>query len=104
MVDEVLSRAPLLIGVAAAGEDEGALDRAPVEVVAGVGLVLADDREQIAEQLALLLAERLGDLVHRRGDVLAQVLGANPGVAVGIELELLPIGARGVLETALVSR
>jgi hypothetical protein len=55
-----------LVGVTLACEGEGALDRVAVDLVMAVGRVLADDREEVAEQLALVGIEVLGDLVDRR--------------------------------------
>jgi len=70
MGDELLARAPALVGVALAGERERALDGFPVQVLAGLRAVLLDDREQVAEQLALRRTQLLGDLVSgRRGDL-----------------------------------
>jgi hypothetical protein len=65
--DEVLARLASLVGVVIAGEGEGALDRLPIDAVAAVGGVLADDREQVAEQGTILRGQMLGDLVDRRG-------------------------------------
>jgi hypothetical protein len=50
--------------------------------------VLADDREQVAEQLSLLVCEPLGDLVDRRGRAVRD-LGADPRVAAPIERHLV---------------
>ena len=52
--DEVLARLALLVGVALAGEGEGALDRLAVDRLASVVAVLRDHREEVAEQRALL--------------------------------------------------
>ncbi len=65
MGDEVLAGLALLVGVALAGERECALDRVAVELLMTVGGVLADDREQVAEELALVGVEILRDLVDR---------------------------------------
>jgi hypothetical protein len=79
--DEVLARLALLIGVALAGEGEGVLDRAPVDPpVLTVGAVLADDREQVAEQGAVAGAQVARQLVDRRGRTVSAVGGPDPGV------------------------
>jgi hypothetical protein len=51
--DEVLARLAALVGVVLAREDEGALDRLPIDLQARVAGMLLDDREQVAEQAAL---------------------------------------------------
>ena len=73
--DEVLAARPALVGVALAGEDEGALDELAVDLLGGLAGVLLDDREQVAEQDALVVRElgrRAGggvDLVAIHGPV-----------------------------------
>jgi hypothetical protein len=84
MADEVLARAALLIGVALAGEDEGALDGRAVGRLGGVGGMLADHREQVPEQGPLFLAEALGDLVVG-GDGGTVRLDADAGVAIAFQ-------------------
>jgi hypothetical protein len=64
--DEVLTRAPALVGVALAGERERPFDRLGVDLLAAVCRVLGNDREEVAQQLALIRGELLGDLVDRR--------------------------------------
>jgi hypothetical protein len=100
--DEVLTGASLLVGVAPAGEDEGPLDRRPVDLGPGIRRMLTGDREQIAEQRPLLVAEVLGDLVQRRSRNIARVLDADPRVAGRVEATR--IEAPIVLEPALVGR
>ncbi len=56
MDDEVLAAGPALVGVAVAGEHEGALHELAVDLLGGLVGVLLDDREQVAEQDALVLA------------------------------------------------
>ena len=51
--DEVLARLAALVGVVLAGEDERVLDRRAVDLQRDLVGVLLDDREQVAEQLAL---------------------------------------------------
>ncbi len=92
VADEVLARAPLLVGVAVAGEDEGALEHRPVDLLVGRLRVLGDDREQVAEQSALALAEAAGELVGGER-LVATLLAADPDVAV--DLEIGDLGARG---------
>ena len=53
-----------LVGVALAGEGERALDRLAVDPVIAVGGVLADHREQVAEQRAIVGGQPLGELVR----------------------------------------
>jgi len=102
VVDEVLARASLLVGVTLAGEGEGTLDRPAVDLWPGLGRVLAGDSEQIAEQRSLVIAEVLGDLVQRCRGRVAGVLDADPGVAG--RLEGVRIQVPTVLELALVGR
>jgi hypothetical protein len=68
--DEVLAGAPPLIGVVVAREREGALDRVAIDRADPVLRVLGDDREEVAQQVALGGRQLLGDLVYRRGGVL----------------------------------
>ena len=55
--DEVLAAGAALVGVALAGEHEGLLDQLAVDRLGGLARVLLDDREQVAEQDALVLGE-----------------------------------------------
>jgi hypothetical protein len=72
--DEVLAGLAPLVGVALAGEAERVLDRAAVEpAVVAVCAVLADDREQVAEEGALVGGQVPGDLVDRRRRPVAAV-------------------------------
>ncbi len=80
MVDELLAGAAPLVGVALAGEDEGALDLLMVDRIAVAGVVLADDGEQVAEQLALAVGQIAGDRVDRRRRR-AGILDADPDPA-----------------------
>jgi hypothetical protein len=47
--------------------------------------VLLDHREEVAEQLTLVIVEAGGDLVDRRGIVLGDLLDADPRVAAGVK-------------------
>ena len=82
--DEVLARLAALVGVALAGEGEGTLDRRPVDRLVAVGGVLADHREQVAEQRPLVGGQVLGDLVQRRRGAV-RVVGADLDVATAID-------------------
>ena len=76
MNDEVLARAPALVGVMHAGIDERLLDPVAVDSSGGFVGVLLDNREQVAEQATLLRGQLgaldvsvgggIGDLVDRR--------------------------------------
>ena len=55
--DEVLAARPALVRVALAGEDERPLDEPAVDLLGGLVGVLLDDREQVAEQDALVVGE-----------------------------------------------
>jgi hypothetical protein len=83
--DEVLPRLPALVGMALAREREAAFDRRPVDLRRAVGAVLADHREQIAEQRALIGRQLLRDLVDRRDRAAGTLACADPGVAAAIE-------------------
>ena len=48
--------------------------------------VLTDDREEVAEQRPLLVAQVPGDLVDWCGRGSVDMVDADPGVAVGVEL------------------
>jgi len=65
MGDEVLARAPPLVGVMLAREHERLDDPAPVDPLGGLLGVLLDDREQVTEQVALELGE-IGRQLERR--------------------------------------
>ncbi|MGB2852284.1 MAG: hypothetical protein WBC01_11525 [Solirubrobacterales bacterium] len=102
MVDEVLAGAALLVGMALAGEGEGALDRLAVELLPGLGGVLTDDSEEVAQQSTLLLAQSPRDLVDWCGRRSVDMVNSDPGVAVGVELGELSAGR--VLELTLAGR
>ena len=55
--DELLARLAPLVGVVLAGVDERPLDVVAVDLQRALGGVLLDDREQVAEQLALGVGE-----------------------------------------------
>jgi hypothetical protein len=93
--DEVLARAAALIGMPLAGEGKGALDRRAVEVARAVGAVLADDREKVAEQRAVLGRKPTRDLVDRRRGSEPAIAGADPRVSA-------PVGGRGRLGRAVL--
>jgi hypothetical protein len=61
MDDEVLAGLPQLVGVVHAGVDERLLDQLAVDLDGRLLGVLLDDREQVPEQLPLLLGQ-LGSL------------------------------------------
>jgi hypothetical protein len=61
--------------------------------------VLLDHREEVAEQLTLVIVEAGGDFVDRRGIVLGDLLDADPRVAAGVEAGR--IRARPGLESLL---
>jgi hypothetical protein len=88
--DEVLARLAPLVGMALAGKCEGPLDRNPVDLRGAAGGVLTDYREEVAEELSLLIRELLRDLVDRRGPVRA-VLGADTGVTGTLGVLLGPV-------------
>ena len=71
MGDEVLAGLAALVGVVLAGEQEGAQDRAAVDLVGDLVGVLGDDREQVAEQLVLERRE----IVGQRERAVVAVLG-----------------------------
>jgi len=60
VVDEILARAPQLVGVMDAGVDERLLDLGLVDRDRGLLGVLLDDGEQVAEQPALLVRQLRG--------------------------------------------
>jgi hypothetical protein len=78
MGDEVLARAAPLVGVTLAREEERVLDHLQVDPACGVIRVLLDHREEVAEQLALLVAERGG----RAGGTVAVGLVYGPMVEI----------------------
>jgi hypothetical protein len=80
MGDEVLARLAALIGMAFAGEGEGALNRGAINRLVAVGRILADDGEQVAEQGPLIRGQVLGDVVDGRGWAV-RVVGADLDVA-----------------------
>jgi hypothetical protein len=55
VIDEVLARLAALVGVALACEDKRLLDQVAVDWRAGLPRVLFDDREQVTQELALLV-------------------------------------------------
>ena len=67
MDDEVLARGAALVGVALAREHERALDELAVDLRPGVGDVLLDDREEVAQQDALVVGEPGGRADRGRG-------------------------------------
>jgi hypothetical protein len=94
MGDEVLAGLPLLARVALAAKGEGPLDLPAVDRLRRIGGVLLDDREQIAEQGALLGRELARDRISARRPVLADRL-ADSGVPATIRIapvETLPKG------------
>ena len=94
MGDEVLAGLPLLARVALAAEGEGPLDLPAVDRLPSHRGVLLDDREQIAEQSALLGRELARDRISARRRVLADRL-ADSGVPATIRIapvETLPKG------------
>jgi hypothetical protein len=66
MGDEVLTGLAALVGVVLAGEHERAHDRVAVDGLRDLLGVLLDDREQVAEQLALERGQVGGRLQRRR--------------------------------------
>ncbi len=60
MGDEVLAGPAALVRMALAREEERPLDHLAVDLPRGVVGVLLDDREEVAQELALLVAERRG--------------------------------------------
>ncbi len=93
MGDEVLARLAALVGVAVAGEGEGALDRLAIDAVVTVGRVLADDREQIAEQRPVVGGQVLGDVVDRRRRAV-RLLGSDLDVPMAIDRGGCPLVSR----------
>jgi hypothetical protein len=84
MGDEVLARLAALVGVTGARERERAGDRVAIDRRLAVARVLADDREQVAEQRALLGIEALGQLADRGGDAVRLVLDPDPRVTAAV--------------------
>jgi hypothetical protein len=103
MGDEILARLAFLAGVPLAGEGEGALDLLAVDRLRGVRLVLLDDREEVAEEGALvggeLARDRVGAGCARR---LRRLADARMAPAVGgtqfdaVRERPVPRGARYV--------
>ncbi len=94
MHDEVLARAPALVGVVLAGEHERVLHAVTVDRRRGLRLVLGDDREQVAEQAALELVEICQGHARRAlgppvGGTLAAASRARSGARAGRALGLL---------------
>jgi hypothetical protein len=73
--DELLAGAPALVGVVLAREDERRLDAVAVDRDQGVLRMLLDDREEVAEQLALALGEDGDTRRGRRRDLLYAACG-----------------------------
>jgi hypothetical protein len=67
-----------------AGEGEGALDLLAVDRGIGLGAVLLHDREEVAEQLPLFLAQPPGDLVER-----SRLGGQGDGSDLGVTAAIL---------------
>jgi hypothetical protein len=93
--DEVLAGLPLLPGVALAGEGERPLDFLAVDRLGRIGGVFLDDREQIAEQGALIGRQLTRDRIRARGPVLADRF-ADSGVPAAIVPALGEAGRRGL--------
>jgi hypothetical protein len=66
MSDEVLARLALLVGMALAGEPERLGDAGLVDRLNRVVGMLGDQREEVDQQLALLVAEAAGQLLVAR--------------------------------------
>jgi hypothetical protein len=79
--DEVLAGLAALVGVVLAGEHERAHDGVAVDRLGDLVGVLLDDREQVAEQLALERGEVRGRLQRRGGVGLGPVDRAVRGNA-----------------------
>jgi hypothetical protein len=77
MRDELLAGLAALVGVVVAGEHERAHDRVAVDGLGDLVLVLADDGEEVVEQLPLELGEVGGRRLQGRAAV--AVLGAVDG-------------------------
>lgn len=92
MRDEVLARPTTLVGVAPAGEGESSLDRSTVGRLGGTLRVLGHDREQVAEELALLRIQVPRELVV--GQVESGIL--FPGSDAGVSRPILRV-VRGPL-------
>ena len=82
--DEVLAGAPPLIGVALAGEGEGALGRLGVDRSRSLDAVLLDHRQQVAQQGALVVGQLLGAVGERRHGWAVAAPGPNPGVTLAV--------------------
>jgi hypothetical protein len=91
--DEVLPRLAPLVSVTLAGKGESALDRRPIDALIAVGRVLADNREQVAEQGALVGGQVFRDLVDR-GSGPVSVLGPDLDVTTAIERGGCPVVGR----------
>ena len=96
--DEVLAGAATLVGVALAGEREGVLDRAALERLGALVGVLLDDREEVAQQRALVVVQRLCVLVLGQRRASAVAVGADPRMPRGLGLGVLYAAASSGLE------
>jgi hypothetical protein len=70
--------------MADAREREGALHRVGVDRAQPVGTVLGDNREEVAEQRALVLGELRGALGVEDRRIRRDVLGTDAGVALAV--------------------
>jgi len=90
--DEVLARSPALVGVALAGEGEGALDGLGVDLARALDAVLLDHRQQVAEQGALVVGQLLSEVGQRHDRRGLAATGANPRVTLAIGGSLRAVG------------
>ena len=98
---EVLARATALIDVTLAGKGESVLDGTALELLSAVGGVLLHDREQVAEERALVIGERLRVLVVGQRRAGAAQVGANPRVPRRLGLGVLYATASSGLELGI---
>ena len=87
MDDELLARAPALVGVVLAGEHERLHDAGAIDGLGDLLGVLLDDREQVGEQLALDRGEVVGDVGGRA----ARMRRAVDGPVAGDRYRRLPV-------------
>jgi hypothetical protein len=90
--DEVLAGLAALVGVVLAGEDEGLDDGLAVDRLRDLLGVLLDDREQVAEQLALERREVGGRLERGEG---ARVRAVDRAVRGNADAGPAAVGGRG---------